>query len=428
MPWKEVLAMEEIMRFVLSVKAGELSFARLCRRYEISRETGYKWWRRFEAGGLEGIYERSSRPHNCPHQSPGKWRQRVERLRKRYPYWGPKKLRVKLQERYGPGGLPAASTLGRMLVRAGLVRRPSRRRWGPVLEPIALKVAHKPNEVWAVDFKGWFRSGNGQRCDPLTVSDGFSRYILGCQVMVQPQLAGVQRQFKHWLKRYGQPEMIRVDNGPPFGSQGAGGLSALSVWWLSLGIGVEFITPGCPQENGAHERMHRTLKAEATRPPAYTPAAQQRRFDNWIREFNQERPHEALGQVTPASLYRVSQRKYVEAIKGWSYAAGWAVRKVRSNGQIRWRGRLRFIGEAFYGQQVGLLEVGPGHHQVHLGNWLLGELQDEPPGGIQPAVRVGRRPAKLKKWNEAKVQDQRRACSCGRGESVTRSDRRPREL
>jgi len=395
--------MEEIMRFVLSVKAAELSFAKLCRRYEISRQTGYKWWRRFEAGGLEGIYQRSSRPHSCPHRSAAKWEQRVVRMRLRYPHWGPKKLRVKLQEGYGPQGLPASSTLGRMLVRVGLVKSRKRRRLGPVQSPIALRVAQKPNEVWAVDFKGWFRSGNGQRCDPLTASDGFSRYILGCQV-VEPGLEGVQRQFKEWFKRYGQPETIRVDNGPPFGSTGAGGLSALSVWWLSLGIAVEFIRPGCPQENGAHERMHRTLKAETTRPAAYTPAAQQRRFDRWVKQFNEQRPHEALGQQKPGRLYRCSRRKYTQETTEWSYEAGCAVRKVRSNGQIRWKGRLRFIGEAFCGQRVGLREVGPGRHQVQLGGLVA--------GGVAPTRYWGHPPDGAQWWPVGAWQKNRREQSC----------------
>src|SRR5215472_13361520 len=215
MPWKEVVAMEEIMRFVLSVKAAELSFAKLCRRYEISRQTGYKWWRRFEAGGLEGIYQRSSRPHSCPHRSAAKWEQRVVRMRLRYPHWGPKKLRVKLQEGYGPQGLPASSTLGRMLVRVGLVKSRKRRRLGPVQSPIALRVAQKPNEVWAVDFKGWFRSGNGQRCDPLTASDGFSRYSLGwkeCKGSLRSASSGMgsPRQFE-WITGHRLVRRERAD-------------------------------------------------------------------------------------------------------------------------------------------------------------------------------------------------------------------------
>ena len=170
-----------------------------------------------------------------------------------------------------------------------------------------LTVAVRANQVWAADFKGWFRTGNGQRCDPLTASDLFSRYVLGCQVVRRPTHQQVRRQFERWFKRYGRPEIIRVDNGPPFGSTGAGGLSALSVWWLGLGIGVEYIRPGQPQDNGRHERMHRTLKAETTKPAAYSGAAQQKRFDAWVQEFNRERPHQGLGQVVPQKLYQRSK-------------------------------------------------------------------------------------------------------------------------
>src|SRR5438132_1489524 len=325
MAWKEVSAMEEIMSFVLSVKAGVFSFASLCRQHGISRQTGYKWWGRFRAQGMAGIGQRSCRPHFCPHQSSRQWVGRAVALRVRRPHWGPKKLRVKLAARYGAEGLPAASTLGRILVGQGLVRA-RRRRHGPMQTRSELTVAVRPNHVWAVDFKGWFRTGNGRRCDPLTASDLFSRYVLGCQVVARATHQQVRRQLELWFKQHGQPEVIRVDNGPPFGSRGAGGLSALSVWWLGLGIRVEYITPGQPQENGGHERMHRTLKAETTKPAAYSSAAQQKRFDGWVREFNQERPHEALGQVVPQSLYRRSKREYGQAEPPWVYPAHWARR------------------------------------------------------------------------------------------------------
>src|SRR6267154_433402 len=427
MAWKEVSAMEAIMSFVLSVRSGIFSFASLCRRHEISRQTGYKWWRRFRAEGMAGIYGRSCRAHFCPHQSSEQWVGRVVGLRVRHPHWGPKKLWSKLAARYGVEGLPAASTLGRMLVRKGLVRTRRRRRTGPVQSRSELTMAVQPNHVWAVDFKGWFRTGNGRRCDPLTASDLFSRYILGCQVMARPTHQQVRSQFELWFKQYGRPEIIRVDNGPPFGSTGAGGLSALSVWWLGLGIGVEYLTPGQPQENGQHERMHRTLKAETTKPAAYSATAQQKRFDAWVQEFNRERPHEALGQVVPQSLYRCSKRLYRGAQPAWIYEKHWALRRVRSNGEIRWQGRLRFIGEAFCGQTVGLVEVAKGRHQVYLRDWLLGNLDADQPGGIAPTVRKGSQRGQPKADGGRKVGRPGRACSCGRGESVTRSDRRPRE-
>lgn len=427
MAWKEVSAMEAIMSFVLDIKAAVFSFASVCRRHKISRQTGYKWWRRFRAEGMAAIYKRSCRPHFCPHQSSRQWVGRAVALRVRHPHWGPKKLRAKLAQSYGLEGLPAVSTLGRILVAQGMVRSRRRHRHGPVQRRLELTVAVRPNQVWSVDFKGWFRTGNGQRCEPLTVSDRFSRYVLGCQVVVRPTHSQVRRHFKRWFKEYGLPEVIRVDNGPPFGSTGAGGLSALSVWWLGLGIRVEYITPGQPQDNGGHERMHRTLKAETTKPPAYSAAAQQRRFDAWVREFNQERPHEALGQVVPQSLYRRSARVYVPDPAPWAYAGDGAVRRVRSNGQIKWQGRLRFIGQAFCGQQVGLAAVAQGRHQVYLRDWLLGDLHEDQLGGIAPTVRMGSRAANRKQAAAEKSDALGAPVRAGGGESVTRSDRRPRE-
>jgi transposase InsO family protein len=324
-------------------------------------------------------------------------------------------------------GLPAASTLGRILVGQGLVKSRRRRRPGPLQPRSDLTVAVRPNHVWGVDFKGWFRTGNGQRCDPLTVSDRFSRYVLGCQVVAGPTYLEVRRQFERWFKTYGRPEVIRVDNGPPFGSTGAGGLSALSVWWLGLGIRVEYITPGKPQENGGHERMHRTLKDETTKPPAYSLRGQQKRFDAWVKDFNGERPHEALGQVVPQSLYRRSPREHGPEAPPWVYEAHWAVRRVRGNGQIRWQGRLRFIGEAFCGQRVGLVEAAPDRHQVYLRDWLLGDLHEAQQGGIAPTVRVGRRAAHRRSPTGQKTHVVGAPVPAGRGQSVTRSDRRPPE-
>jgi len=244
--------------------------------------------------------------------------------------------------------------------------------------------------------------------------------------MVRPTYEHVRREFEKWFKQYGQPEIIRVDNGPPFGSTAAGGLSALGVWWLGLGIKVEYIRPGQPQDNGRHERMHRTLKMETTKPPAYSAASQQKRFDGWVKEFNQERPHEALGQKVPQSLYRPSKGLYgVEP--AWVYEKQWAVRRVRSNGEIRWQGRLRFIGEAFCGARVGLMEVTKSRHQVYLRDWLLGDLHGDQPGGISPTVRVGRKATKGKQVGGGNSDIVGAPVRAGRGESVTRSDRRPRE-
>src|SRR2546428_6542078 len=260
MPWKEVLPMEERASFVMEIKKKEQAFAHVCRRFGISRKTGYKWWRRFCQDGVGGLAKRSSRPQRSPGASEAKWRNRVIELRRERPWWGAKKLRAKLMARHGAKGVPAASTLGTMLVRAGLVRSRRRRKRGPQLERAKLARAHQSNEIWAADFKGWFRMADGTRCDPLTVSDLASRYVLCCEALRGQSFDQVKPVFERLFKEHGLPRSIRMDNGAPFGSRGAGGLSRLSVWWMRLGVDVQFIAPAHPEQNGVHERMHRTLK------------------------------------------------------------------------------------------------------------------------------------------------------------------------
>jgi putative transposase len=388
MPWKEMLPMEQRVSFVLEVQKQKKSFAALCRAADISRKTGYKWWERFRFQGLNGLEERSRRPHTSPGRSDEKWRLAVIELRERYPWWGPKKLRAKLIARHGRAGVPAASTLGEMLVQARLVRGRKRSGTRPQIERPALTQARESNQVWAVDFKGWFRTADGRRCDPLTVSDLASRYLLCCQALKDQSYPRARAVFERLFAWHGLPSVIRVDNGGPFGSRGAGGLSRLSVWWMRLGIAVEFIAPGHPQENGVHERMHRTLKAETASPPARTLREQQKRFDGWQRHFNLERPHEALNQETPALHYQASARPYRGGESRVSYPAHYRVRRVRSNGQIKWRGQKRFIGVALVGQMVGLKEVEPGRHEVYFMERLLGALHDAEAdfGGLRPTA------------------------------------------
>jgi hypothetical protein len=253
-------------------------------------------------------------------------------------------------------------------------------------------VASKANEVWAVDFKGWFKTGDGQRCEALTMSDLATRYVLCCRALEEQSFARVYPIMKRVFKLYGLPRIIRVDNGSPFASRGVGGLSRLSVWWMRLGIAVEFITPGHPQENGSHERMHRTLKAETAGQPAYHLRKQQRRFDVWRRRFNTQRPHEALAQERPAKLYQRSARAYREAkqLPSPHYPLGWSVRRVRSNGEIKWHGRKRFIGEALVGQLIGLTPVKADRCEVYFMGRLLGALHEAEADftGLRPTAYV----------------------------------------
>jgi transposase InsO family protein len=387
MAWRKVLPMEERARFVLEVDKAEMSVAELCRRYGVSRKTGYKWIRRYKAEGLDGIRERSSRPHSCPHKIGSDWEGRILLERAKHPRWGPKKIRELLRRKGYGGRVPAASTIGDVLRKAGLVSKRRKRRRvtyysGPLTE------AKYANQVWAVDYKGWFRTGDGVRCEPLTISDLYSRYVLRVKAMGDQSYEGARRVFEGVFKEYGIPEVIRSDNGGPFASRGAGGLSRLSVWWVLLGIRPEFIAKGHPEQNGVHERMHLTLKREATIPVSKDLRGQQRRFDRWREEFNEKRPHEALGMKTPSEVYCGSGRGYERVEKQVEYPEGYEVRRVRRNGEIKWRGRRRFIGEALKGVLVGIKKLEDGHNQVYFDSILLGDLYDIDYRGLRPVVGV----------------------------------------
>jgi putative transposase len=371
MPWSETCAMEQRLRFIAEVLAGDETMTELCERYEISRKTGYKWVGRHCLEGVDGLKERSRAPHVHGRAHPGKLLAAVLALKERWPLWGPRKLRAKLAELHPDWAVPAASTIGDWLQREGLTqgRRP-RRRCPPYTQPFV--EVRAPNDLWAADFKGWFRTGDGARCDPLTVSDAFSRYLLASQSVRRPDYEHVRLVFEALFCEFGLPGAIRHDNGPPFATTGAGGLSRLSVWWLKLGIQPERIDRGKPQQNGRHERMHGTLKEATAAPPAATIAAQQRRFDRFRREFNEERPHEALQQKPPVSLYRASTRHYPSPLCEPVYPTDQAVRRVRSNGEIKWSGELIFISEALVGEPVGIAETECGDWRVCFADVELG--------------------------------------------------------
>jgi hypothetical protein len=254
-----------------------------------------------------------------------------------------------------------------------------------------LTAARWPNQVWTVDFKGWFRAGNGQRCEPLTVRDLFSRYGLLVRVLPTQQVAPVKAVFTGLFRERGLPEVIRVDNGGPFASRGPAGLSQLSAWWTRLGIRVEFTRPACPQDNGSHEQFHRVMKRETTRPVAWTRRGQQHRCTCWLRGYNQQRPHEAMQQTPPARWYRKSRRKFPRRLPELKYEPGEVVRRVRSNGEIRWDGRKRFIGEAFIGQLLGLHPLKRGVSAVRFAHLLIGHLHEQDAGAMRPALYEHRR-------------------------------------
>ncbi len=392
MVWKKVLPMEERIRFVLDVEWAEQRVSELCRLYGISRKTGYKWIGRYRENGLDGMGERSRKPLHCPHRTAPQWEDRIFYQRLKHPGWGPKKIRAVLEEQGLSGRVPAASTIGNILARAGFVRARKRRRHRRPCFREPLTEAKRPNHVWAVDYKGWFRTQDGRRCDPLTVSDLYSRYVLGVKACPNQRYQWTRRTFEDLFGQYGLPEIIRSDNGSPFASTGAGGLASLSVWWILLGIKLELIRPGRPEQNAIHERMHLTLKQEACHPAAATRKAQQRRFDQWRQEFNEERPHEALGMKRPAQLYRPSVMRYDGRLTNPSYPAGHEVRRVYKNGEIKWCGRRRFIAHALKGLLVGVKRIDEGRSQVWFGSILLGDLYDGDPGGLRPTVYVPQSP------------------------------------
>jgi transposase InsO family protein len=387
MAWKMVLPMEERIRFVLAVEQGDYCVAELCRQYGISRKTGYKWINRYRADGFEGMRERSRRPFHCPHKTSQLWVDRIIQEKLKHPQWGPKKIRVVLQDQ-GTDPVPAASTIGHVLDGAGLVRPRKRRRRRSRSLQGPLTRAQRPNHVWAVDYKGWFRTRDAQRIDPLTVSDLYSRYLLEVKALPNQGYEKAREAFDQLFRHYGLPEIIRSDNGTPFASTGTCGLSRLSVWWILLGIKLELIAPGHPEQNGIHERMHLTLKQEACHPAAANKRAQQRRFNQWRKQFNEKRPHEALGMKKPAQLYRRSDVRYSKNITEPSYPDGYLVRRVRTNGEIKWSGRKRFIGEALKGVRLGLKRIDEKRSQVYFASILLGDLYDAETGGLRPTVHV----------------------------------------
>lgn len=350
--------------FVKAFNDGEESMAALCRRFGISRKTGYKWLERFAAEGDAGLLVRSRAPLTHPNATSDEVEDAIVRLRAQKKH-GPKKLVVALGKEFPEESIPALSTIGDILKRNGLVEpRKLRRHCSPSTEPLAH--ADAPNRVWCADFKGWFCTGDGRRVDPLTATDGHTRYLFCCQGMCgKTDTLHVQAIFETVFRTFGLPERIRTDNGAPFASTGLAGLSRLSAWWIRLGITPERIQPGEPSQNGRHERFHRTLKEATLQPPARTPRLQQRVFDAFRVEYNEERPHEALGQVPPATLYTPSLRPYPARLAPIEYGDDMEVRRVRGGGQMQWRGKDISVTNALAGHPIGLLPVGEGRWDVY---------------------------------------------------------------
>lgn len=358
MPWKETCAVEQRLACVKEWLAYETEVTELAQRYGVSRKTVYKWLDRYLREGPPGLAERSRAP-KCPGRAMAEdVRKALVKARRVHPRWGPRKIRVHMAKQQPAVVWPAASTIGDLFRREGLSRPRRRTRYVvPLTAPLVEATA--PNEVWTADFKGWFRTGEGTRCDPLTINDAMSRFALCCRI-VAPTEAGARPWFERTFRAYGLPRVLRTDNGTPFASTGPGRLSRLSVWWLKLGIALDPIDPGHPEQNGRHERFHLTLQTEAADPPAATPRAQQGRFDRLRQEYNFERPHEALADRCPGELYVASPRPYPAKLEDPWYDPTHQVRRVRDKGQIKWQGELVFVSEALIGELVGLAETDTG--------------------------------------------------------------------
>ena len=374
MPWQESCVADSKVRFINDWLSGDWTMTGLCAAHGISRQAGYEAIARFTAQGLAGLAPRSSAPHRHGRRTPEANREAIVGLRLARPHWGPKKLRARLVALHPETAWPAPSTIGDLLRQEGLVA-PCRRRRSALpsgCEPFA--AIGGANDLWCLDFKGWFRTDDGQRCDPLTISDAYSRFLIDCRI-VAPTGEGVAPVVERALRDLGLPRAIRTDNGPPFASTGAGGLTRLAVHWVKLGIRLQRIEPGQPQQNGRHERLHKTLKRETTCPPAANAEAQQRRFDGWRHDYNDVRPHEALQQLPPTRFYQPSPRPYPQRVEEPVYPAECATRRVRGNGEIRWGGELVFVSEALAGEPVGIAETEAGDWLVRFADLELGVIE-----------------------------------------------------
>lgn len=380
MPWKETMVVDERKKFIEAYRSCAWSMTELCERFGVSRPTGYKWVDRAEQEGWVGLRDRSRAPKSCPHRTDTEVAEAILAGKRAHPDWGPGKILDYLADRRPELVLPAVSTAGALLGRHGLVaQRRKNRQWshpqGPVLRPAG------PNQVVTADFKGQFRTRDGQYCYPVTIADAYSRYLLACQALSSTKTEEARPVFERLFREVGLPAAVHTDNGSPFSSTGLHGLCALSVWWIRLGIRHQLSRPGKPQDNGAHERMHRTLKQATARPPEADLKAQQRRFDEFRKEFNEVRPHEALGGKPPARLWKHSSRPYPKVVAQPTYPGHYEKRRVSTAGCIRFKAQVHFVSQAIKGDWIGLEEVDNGIWSVYFYDVLLARL-DEREGAL----------------------------------------------
>src|SRR5690242_18140207 len=373
MGWTETRAVDERMRFVMAAEERDLPFAVLCRQFGVSRKTGYKWLERYREAGVAGLIDRSRAPLHHPQAMPTAIAERCLEARRAHPTWGPVKVRAWLARRAPQTDWPVASSIGDLFDREGLtIKRRLRRRSPPSSAPFGQCAA--ANDVWCMDFKGWFLTGDGTHCEPLTVSDAHSRYLLRCQALPRTDTEHVWPVLEAAFREYGLPLRLRSDNGAPFASRGAGGLSQLAVKVIKAGVMPERIAPGKPQQNGRLERLHLTLVQDTAKPPARSLREQLARLRRFQQLYNEERPHAALGHDTPAEHYAASPRCFDGILREPHYGGDCTVRRVRRNGEIKWQGHTIYISAALIGEPVGLLEDADGNWAVWYGPIALGVI------------------------------------------------------
>jgi transposase InsO family protein len=369
MPWKQIEPMNQRVEFVLRAMKTD-NFRSLCQEFGISAKTGYKWRERFLQHGLSGLEEESRRPKSSPNGLGEGVVCDIIRIKQKHVSWGARKIRMVYGRTHGD--IPSESSFKRVLERAGYTEKRRTRPHPETGRVSSGRRAKAPNEVWTVDFKGWWHGASG-RCEPLTVRDEFSRYLLDLRALANAQTATVRAAFERLFEIHGLPEAIRSDNGSPFANvHGVLGLTRLSAWWVALGIDLERGRPGCPQDNGAHERLHLDISRELERQRVEQQAA----LDEWRRTFNEERPHEALGLRTPAEVYTLSSNRFEGAPADLTYP-GMETRKVQSIGHISWAGHHFFISTALGGWSVGLeCAKDRGKWNVWFGRLLLGQIEE----------------------------------------------------